>query len=1112
MEELELQKTRRALSGWPMVIAWAGMLLFACHASTHMVGAGDTWVAMACGRHFINQGVDAVEPFSANSHKPGPTEEEVKTWPGWAQRIVDTVGLETVKKWHPTGWVNQNWLTHVLFYWLTHLSPFADAEEWSFNALVYWKFALYILTIICVYYTGRVLGAHPALSAAFSCFALFIGRSFLDIRPAGFSNLLVAAFLLILVLTTYRSKLYVWLIVPLTVFWANLHGGYIYVWIVLAPFVVLHVLTILPRRWTVAVHCVLTWLGLYMAVYKFTSHAPYNGVAPLDDKFFILLVLLAAGGLVMAGLKSVKNPAIYAYHIIVSLIVFLVLFSRLLTEGLSRYPNEIAEYVQNSQKGFVIAFAAAVAVGIIVSLLNNRLVQLKPKAIIHTAAAGFVALVAAIVVNPFHLTNITHTFIISVSENAEGWRNVHEWWPAFAWTNPVGTGFPFMIMLILAVGLLALYLFGRLLVPRLVKGPKSQLDLQERRFGILVRILGYGLAILVCWAASISLSLTDVSIPGFLVCGLFVAVLLVSVRYSVHFIYLCVPLILFAMYTGNPDKGYYGRFFYTFMIIPAYVVICGVALLLSPQRKRKWTEMIFVAATAIVGLIVIRVAINPFGSAQPVWHLEQFVNPPRLWHPMYERNLRELTLFHNEHLFTVLYVLNGVALVGWFAVPFLKSLFGWGAGDGREASEAVGDKQEETYSLGKIDLAMITIAAMTVYMAVRSRRFIPIAGIAMCPLMAMLIDRLSRVVSAARNFHKSGRLVVPSMRRGLQQFFATAGLVVVAVLGIHWCMKFKRVYLDPWPTEARLNSAFIRMTASHMKPFYACQFIRDNKLEGKMLNYWTEGGFIAWGQVPDPNTGRTPLRLFMDGRAQAAYDYKAYIRWAEIMAGGPTVQESRIRKRRLTKQEYQEVGKWIDEQLKPHDVWLIMMPITQFNTPFVRALESMPRKWPMVFINDKQKLFADIESPQGRRLFDGVMTGQTKYPDAYSQKLIVAYHLLTYGSNKAARSQGLEMAIEAFKLNPSKTPLELIHAFRRYSGVRERVNGFYRAWLDDFTENKDKYADEHGYYHRLTGGLAAAEYFENVAKAKGDAELAAFYRAKKEQFVGEFDIVRDKRW
>jgi len=44
-------------------------------------------VAMACGRHFVNHGVNTVEPFSANSHKAGPTAEEVKTWPGWAQSL-----------------------------------------------------------------------------------------------------------------------------------------------------------------------------------------------------------------------------------------------------------------------------------------------------------------------------------------------------------------------------------------------------------------------------------------------------------------------------------------------------------------------------------------------------------------------------------------------------------------------------------------------------------------------------------------------------------------------------------------------------------------------------------------------------------------------------------------------------------------------------------------------------------------------------------------------------------------------------------------------------------------------------------------------------------------
>ena len=79
----------------------------------------------------------------------------------------------------------------------------------------------------------------------------------------------------------------------------------------------------------------------------------------------------------------------------------------------------------------------------------------------------------------------------------------------------------------------------------------------------------------------------------------------------------------------------------------------------------------------------------------------------------------------------------------------------------------------------------------------------------------------------------------------------------------------------------------MRMTASDAKPFAACEFIRRNKLSGKMFNYWTEGGFIAWGQDPDPETGRIPLQLFMDGRAQAAYDVNAFDLWTDIMSGGP---------------------------------------------------------------------------------------------------------------------------------------------------------------------------------------------------------------------------------
>src|SRR3990172_9318130 len=150
------QPIRVALAGWPMIIGWIAMLIFTFHACTRMVAAGDTWVAMACGRHFINHGVDTVEPFSANSHKPGPTPAEVKTWPAWAQRITDKVGLETVRHWHPTGWINQNWLTHVIFYWLT--TTLGSEQDPYFDALVIWKVAVYLGSVICIYTLARILG------------------------------------------------------------------------------------------------------------------------------------------------------------------------------------------------------------------------------------------------------------------------------------------------------------------------------------------------------------------------------------------------------------------------------------------------------------------------------------------------------------------------------------------------------------------------------------------------------------------------------------------------------------------------------------------------------------------------------------------------------------------------------------------------------------------------------------------------------------------------------------------------------------------------------------------------------------------------------------------
>jgi hypothetical protein len=813
-----------------MILGWLAMLIFTIYACTHMVAAGDTWVAMACGRHFVNHGVDTNEPFSANSHRQGPTQEEIdKTWPAWAQWIAKTVGLETVKKWHPTGWVNQNWLTHVIFYLLVPKDSYADGVSFPSNALVYWKFAIYIITVVCVFYCGVLIGVNPALSAVFSCFAMFAGRSFLDIRPAGFSNMLVAVFALVLVLATYRNILYIWLIVPLTVFWCNVHGGYIYVFIMLIPFIGLHFLTCFNIKWTAILYNLVAWP-------------------------FVLIVIT-------------KSQPTFATLLFIALVIVLdvVLIAR-----------------------------------------KEKLVTIGPKGVYHTVGAYVAAFVASVVFNPFHFTNLTHTFVISVSKHAERWRDIHEWHPAFEWDNPVGTAVPFAVMLAIASVVLAV------------------------------------------WTV-------------------------------------------------------------------AMILTCGSV--------------------------------------------------------------------------------------------------------GRYAKRKAADTLD--YQWPRIDLPLMLIAALTIYMAIRSRRFIPIAAVAACPVIAMLIDQMIRAIAAAYNFRRHGRLTVPPMPKELQLAFILAGAMAVAFFGSGWGLRFKAVYLDPWPNDPELASVFMRMTASDAKPFYATTFMKMNRLKGKMFNYWTEGGIIAWGQEPDPNTGHTPLQLFMDGRAQAAYNRRTFDLWTMIMSGGPTVSNAAQKARLLQKDiddvltvgDYKKIGAWVSEQLRAQNVWLVLMPAGQFSTPFTKGLDYISYDWPLVLLNNKEKIFVDVNSPQGKQLFYGVNTGQTLYPDEFHKNLILG-HTYLLQADLTTRIKGFDFVKKAFEENRSPAPmLEIILVAARTQELIPQITEFCKSWIDDFQKNKDKYRAQNGYRLKLEAARLACIHLEKAAQAQKDPKLADTCVARMRDYTIERDgISQTKRW
>jgi hypothetical protein len=250
----------------------------------------------------------------------------------------------------------------------------------------------------------------------------------------------------------------------------------------------------------------------------------------------------------------------------------------------------------------------------------------------------------------------------------------------------------------------------------------------------------------------------------------------------------------------------------------------------------------------------------------------------------------------------------------------------------------------------------------------------------------------------------------------------------------------------------------------------------------------------------------------MDGRAQTAYNVKWQDLWMEIMAGGPAVREAKRDKRKLTDADYAEIGLWVDEQFKKYNVSVVLMPSSTFHRPVVKAIERHS-DWRLVFLNNTHKLFVDITTTQGKQLRDGIFSGKTIYTDDFHKNLIMAHSLLRSQAPPAEREKGLDFAVAAFELNPSAAPMQEILSAAKFAEFKPRVNDFCRTWFDNFTQNKDIWAGQSGYHHRIMAALNASSYLQGLAKKQEDREQAEFYAARIKQYKNERKlIIKDKRW
>jgi len=144
----------------------------------------------------------------------------------------------------------------------------------------------------------------------------------------------------------------------------------------------------------------------------------------------------------------------------------------------------------------------------------------------------------------------------------------------------------------------------------------------------------------------------------------------------------------------------------------------------------------------------------------------------------------------------------------------------------------------------------MALTALTLAMALTSRRFIPIFAMSLALLLAPLAGALLGLLRA----------------RAVQGLLACCALV------------FAILRLQPYPLQAA--PAFHYLVAEYTYPADVVDFVQANELRGKVFAYYNWGGYLHW---------RTDgaLKVYIDGRADTLYDAATYNSYVDVMKSMP---------------------------------------------------------------------------------------------------------------------------------------------------------------------------------------------------------------------------------
>jgi len=514
----------------------------------------------------------------------------------------------------------------------------------------------------------------------------------------------------------------------------------------------------------------------------------------------------------------------------------------------------------------------------------------------------------------------------------------------------------------------------------------------------------------------------------------------------------------------------HGGFVFGFAVIVVFLTAGILAQRTSARLRRLPLTTIATGGAALAASVAATVVLSPYRLANLTHPIEISVGPDAaLWRTVTEWQ----PLWHGA----------GVEMLPFLAFTIVLVLAMASAAAAAARGQRAVARKPAVQEQPLFDLADAAVVLFAVSMAVLSRRFVPLACvIAAAPLAQWLCEALARRRDRA-----------PGGATNVRRRWAAAlgGLaVVVAATGFGW--RCVRTFAGPWPLDYAPSSVFDRLTYVHLRPTGVCRFLATNRITGRVWNLWEEGGYLAWCQDPGPGSGRVPVQVFIDGRAQGAYPADALRAYYLLRAGGPTGREASLEGRRMTGGELERARLWTRRELATAGVWLADVPYAQQDMVISFLLLNM-ESWQVVYADEEHTLLADTDTPGGRALSLGVESGTTRFPDDFSAALTRARRAVG-GRAGAEPRRIVALARDVFAIHPSPRAVRLVAA-RSTEGVdRGAEVGFYREVVGEFFANRERHRGQNGYAKRLLAIEAALEVLVESARAgkdTGNAETLA---------------------